>query len=269
MPSLHTIASGSLFMAAAVMIPRDTPPRPVRLAHTITERRAPGHPMRYFVARPGGWTNDRTWPVLVVITDAYREFESTAQAFAAARGAGRFIIVVPEVLSGGAPAKAHATDFDYSAADWAFAERVGNCKFDDDGLAAVLRDVTDQDHGEQRVFITGWEAGGHVVFAQLFNHPERVRAAVAVTPNFQKRCVTEGRRVTGSVAATPIRVFHGADDTAWGSADRPWLVDQWHRADSLAKARGFTSVPDSLIPGEGHGAMPNAIIAYFTRLLGG
>lgn len=234
----------------------------------VTEQKISNRAMHYFVSLPDGWSPERGWPVLVVITDAYREFQSTARAFAQARGARPFIIVVPLVLSGGAPARAHANDFDYSAGDWSMAAREGNCRFDERGITAMLADVRARYHAEPRMFIAGWEAGGHVVPSQLFNHPERLRGVVAVTPNFQSRCVDRHATAAGAAAPIPIRGFHGSDDTAWGSADRPWLVDQWQRADSLARARGFANVKDTVIQGEGHGAMPSAIVEFFGQLVG-
>src|SRR6185437_2719238 len=152
---------------------------------------------------------------------------------------------------------------DYSASDWAIAARDGNCKFDEDGLTAVLADVREQYHGAPRVFITGWEAGGHVVLSQLFNHPDRVRGIAAVTPNYQARCVTGNPKAPSGSIAIPIRGFHGSNDTAWGSADRPYVVDQWQRTDSTAHARGFTDVKDTVIQGEGHGAIPAAVLDFF------
>jgi poly(3-hydroxybutyrate) depolymerase len=234
---------------------------------SLTEQKLAGNPMHYLVSLPSAWTPDREWPVVVVITDAYREFETTAKAFADARGPRPFIIVVPLVLSGGASAQAHMTDFDYSAADWATAARDGNCKFDEDGMSAVLADVRTRYRGASRVFMTGWEAGGHVVLSQLFNHPERVAGIVAVTPNYQARCVVGAARATGESVMIPIRGFHGSNDRAWGSTDRPWLVDQWQRADSVARVRGFTNVKDTLIQGEGHGAMPAAVLEFFSRFI--
>ena len=84
-------------------------PRVERLAET-------GHPMRYVASPPDDWKPDREWPVLVVITDAYRAFEETTRVFAKARGAAPFVIVTPLVLSGGGTAQQHMTDFDYDRA---------------------------------------------------------------------------------------------------------------------------------------------------------
>jgi hypothetical protein len=44
-------------------------------------------------------------------------------------------------------------------------------------------------------------------------------------------------------------------------------VQQWRIADSTARARGFTNVKDTLIQGEGHGAMAAASLDFFSRFL--
>ena len=58
---------------------------------------------------------------------------------------------------------------------WAAIE-ANRCGFDIDGIAAVSADVRKLYHGESRYFLTGWEAGGHTVWALLLGHPEEVRA---------------------------------------------------------------------------------------------
>lgn len=259
-PFLLAVATSSLaYGQESAMSPRTA----------IVEQRVTARPMHYFVSLPEHWTPDRDWPVVVVITDAYREFQATARAFADARGSKPFIIVVPLVLSGGAPAQKHMTDFDYSASDWAVAERVGNCKFDEDGMTAALADVRARYRGDPRVFFTGWEAGGHVVLAQLFNHPDRVRGVVAATPNYLARCVQGNAKPSRVAASIPIRGFHGSDDTGWGAADQSWWVTQWRLVDSTARARGFTSVKDTVIQNEGRGSMPSAVLSFFAALIGG
>jgi dienelactone hydrolase len=234
-------------------------------AQAVEQRTAPDHPMHYFVSRPRGWIAGRQWPVVVVIPDAFREFERTAREFAGARGDRPFVVVVPMVLSSGGTAQQHAADFDYSPEAWALAGRVGNCRFDDDGLAAVLEDVRLRDGGDARVYLTGWEAGGHVVIAQLLAHPERLRGVAVVTPNYIGRCVPpEPPRVAATLAGLPARVLHGALDPAWVSGSP--LYGQWFTLDTVARALGFTNLRDSLIPGQGHGSLAADVLRYFAAL---
>jgi poly(3-hydroxybutyrate) depolymerase len=236
-------------------------------APAVVEERHPStHPMHYFVSLPTGWTRDTPWPVVIVITDADRAFAATARRFADARGSSPFIVVVPLVLSGGPTAQAHMTDFDYSQDTWALVGRVGNCRFDEDGLSAIIADVHERYNGDTRVLLTGLEAGGHVVLSQLFNHPERVRGVAAVAPNFLMRCVTADGPPAGASSTIPVRGFHGSADSMYVSTSQPWLRQQWAKADSLARARGFSNVTDTLIPGAGHDAMPREVLAFFSSL---
>ena len=186
----------------------------------IEERTASSHPMRYWVALPAGWESARQWPVVVVIPDAYRHFEEATRDFAAARGNLPFVVVTPLVLGGGGTAQQHMDDFDYGQEVWARIATEGNCKFDEDGLTAVLVDVRQRFHTQERVFLTGWEAGGHVVLAQLLNHPERLRAVGVATPNFAGRCVADGPAPDERSRALPVRMFHGSLDVL-GAAAHP------------------------------------------------
>ena len=232
----------------------------------IVERTATAHPIHYFVSLPPGWNAQRTWPVIVVIPDAEREFRKTAAAFAAARGSAPFVIVVPMVLGGGGTAQQHKADFDYSDGVWATATRVGYCGFDEAGLTAVVDEVRRLYHTDSTIFLTGWEAGGHVVIPQLLQHPERIRAAVIVTPNFLGRCVLPAaRNLTAAESRIPVRVFGGDKDPAWTSTSP--LVTQSASFDSLARARGFRNVSDSLIRNGGHGALAAEVVGYFASLL--
>ena len=232
----------------------------------VVERTASAHPIHYFVSLPSGWSPQRTWPVIVVVPDAEREFRKTAESFAKARGSLPFVIVVPMILGGGGTAQQHKSDFDYADSAWKIADRVGYCDFDEDGMTAVLDEVQRLYHTESKIFLTGWEAGGHVVIPQLLRHPERVRGAVAVTPNFLGRCVTPATHtLTGAESTIPVRVFGGGSDPAWTS-NSP-LFTQSARFDSLARARGFKNVSDSVIQNRGHGSLATDVVNYFATLL--
>jgi len=236
------------------------------LSQGVVERTATGHPIHYFVSLPSGWNAQRSWPVIVVIPDAEREFKKTAATFAAVRGSTPFVIVVPMVLGGGGTAQQHKADFDYSDGVWATANRVGYCGFDEAGLTAVIDEVRRLYHTDSTILLTGWEAGGHVVIPQLLQHPERIRAAAIVTPNFLGRCVLPAARsLTAAESRIPVRVFGGDKDPAWTSTSP--LVTQSASFDSLARARGFRNVTDSLIKNGGHGALAADVVGYFASLL--
>jgi dienelactone hydrolase len=233
----------------------------------IESRTASGHPMHYRVSLPANWTPERQWPVVIVIPDAERRFDEATREFSAARGERPFVLVTPLVLSGGGAAQQHMSDFDYSPDVWARIATDGNCKFDDDGLTAVIADVRQRFHTEDKVFMTGWEAGGHVVLAQVLNHPERFRAAAVATPNFISRCVNESRPARAkSSLGFPVRMFHGSLDTLFAARSTP-LNSQWERFDALARSLGYADLAPVEAPNRGHGNVSAEVMAWFATLV--
>ena len=267
MASLRPLVVAGAFAAAVSAAPATgLPPRPQKAVPKVERRVAPGHPMHYFVSLPDGWTSDRQWPVLVVITDAYREFEKVTGEFATARGSLPFVIVTPLVLSGGGTAQQHREDFDYDQAAWDRAERDGNCAFDADGLAAVLSDVRQRYHTEAKAYMTGWEAGGHVVLSQVLDFPERLRGVVVVTPNFIDRCVSQQpARHDAAAMRVPIRELAGSLDTL---ATQGPLGGQWRNFETLARTRGLTDITSITLAGRGHGALAPDVFDALKAMLG-
>jgi len=241
----------ALSLGARPVIAPSPPPVPPRI------QTASRHPMKYLVSLPGGWTPDRTWPVVCVITDATRQFRATRDAFARADGADQAVIVVPLTLGSGGQAQGVKQAYPYDAAAWARAGKDGNCAFDDDGIAAVLVDVRAKYHTEARATLTGLEAAGHVLFAQAFRHPERWRAVYAVTPNFQGRCLDDNAfSADPSRARLPIVILHGARDPLWTR-----FAGQGEAAHQAARAHGFANWQDRAIPGRGHEFLPDVVFA--------
>jgi hypothetical protein len=225
------------------------------------ERTATTHPMRYWVSRPQGWSARQRWPVVVVIPGAEREFLAETREFAAARGTRPFLVVTPLVLSAGGTAQDHRAAFDYPDAAWARAARDGNCTFDRDGLDAVLADIQRLDAADSVVMLAAFEAGGHVAWAQLFSHPQRIAAAALVTPNYIGRCVDEaGIPRFAEHRMPPVRAFAGGRDSLW-SADSP-IRGQWLRARALALAHGFQSLTEIVVPDKGHELMASELLEF-------
>src|SRR6185295_12806474 len=59
------------------------------------------HPMKYYVSLPPGWSNDRTWPVLVVPNAHYAAKPKMIERFAPLRDARKspLILVQPVVIN--------------------------------------------------------------------------------------------------------------------------------------------------------------------------
>ena len=114
--------------------------------------------------------------------------------------------------------------------------------------------------------ITGWEAGGHVVLSQALNHPEQLRAADAVTPSSQGRCVDNPpARHDSDALAFPIRELVGSLDAM---AARGPIAGQWTTFESLARSRGFTDLKAISLAGRGHGALASDVFEVLAPMVG-
>lgn len=221
---------------------------------------ASGHSIQYYLSLPHGWTAQKTWPVVVVIEAAEREFRSTAELFAKARGDRPFILATPLVTTNGGPNYRQAPGYTYTEEAWKEIERTGRCTFDMEGIAAVARDIRASFGGADRYYVTGLEAGGHTVWALLFRHPEALRAVAPVATNFAGRCMEDGAFHAG-VPDLPVRVFAGDRNPGWKAG--AYLYDQSHRAEELAAQHGFRNVQDVAAPGKGHEHLADEVLAYF------
>jgi poly(3-hydroxybutyrate) depolymerase len=225
---------------------------------------ATGHVMKYTVSLPAGWTRDRTWPVVVVIPDATRDFAGNLAEFAAAGASTPFIFVAPHVVtSGGSSGYRAASGFRYSDADWGEVDRLGDFRFDEEGLVAVVADVHARFNGDEQVYLTGWEAGGHTVWGLLLRHPERYRAVAPVSTNYLGRWLGATQPVPSATATPPVKVFFCGTGCAPEDA-RQGLLTQTRAAISAARARGFGEIPIEVREGTHHGPLAVDVLAWFT-----
>lgn len=285
---------------------------------------ASGHPIQYYLSLPEDWVTsppERTgstvhasppgrspgterapgkkWPVVVVIDGAEREFLQAATAFAeaqramtrepasGARNYQPFIIVTPLVVTNGGAGYRNVPTYHYSDQVWDRIQSSGQFNFDMEGITAIMRDVSKQYGGDDKFFVTGFEAGGHTVWGILFNHPEVVRGAALVCPNYLGRWVDEGggegksqkekgksedgRSSSEGISTAvergglPIRNFIGTKDDLC-AAGHP-IYAQMQRAMSLAEAHGYKNVSLVRVEGKGHERLANEVLAYFASLV--
>lgn len=225
-----------------------------------------GQTMKYYLSLPQDWAAGKEWPTVVVIDSANRQFRPNAQLFVEARKKQPFILVAPLVVSNGGPNYRQAPGYRYSATDWEKIEQLGLHRFDREGIAAVIQEVKKSHGGSEKVFLTGWEAGGHTVWAQVFRQPEILRGVALSGPNFAGRGLDDGG-FSESPARTdlPVRVFVGTSGTPWGEG-RP-LSAQWERARQLAADHGYRNVSLTLVEGKRHGPLPDEVLEFFASLL--
>ena len=231
-------------------------------AQTIELKTASASPMQYYVSLPQGWTAAKTWPVVMVIESARRDFHQAATQFVNARGGMPFIVAVPLVVTNGGSGYRQAPGYRYSDADWARIEKTGGCGFDEEGIAAVAADIHSRFGGEQKYFLASWEAGGHTAWAFVFRHPESLNAAAFSGPNYQGRCVqfsSDPARV-----GLPVKVF--LSGIAVTSAPNSYVHQQSLRAKAEGELHGFRSIAIQEIPDKPHGPLPDEILAWFQSL---
>lgn len=229
--------------------------------------RATTHPMRYHIALPVGWNADRSWPVLVVIPDAARDFAANLERFVAARGQRPFILVAPEVLSCGGQRSRTPDHYSYTAGEWDSLQVGDDFAFEDAGLRAVLADVRQRWHGEDLAFLTGWEAGGHTVWAQALRNPGLWRGVAPVTTNYQRRGLDAAAFSRDPARANlPIQAFRCGAPTGDITAFADVLDAQVGAALRDAREHGFHPQPVRIVAGADHGPLPEAVLAWCDSL---
>lgn len=253
---LRALALVSLFAASAGAAERDEP----------ALKTASRHPMQYYLSLPHGFAPGKKWPVVVVVEAAEKEFRENARRFVKARGDLPFIIVAPIIVTNGNSGRRDPSIYPYSPATWDAIDRAGNCAFDLEGLAQVLADVEKSYGGESKVFLTGFEAGAHLVWAMTFRAPERLRAAAPVAGNYIGRCMDDPTQFSSdpSRKRLPVRGFFGRDDERFGPASA--IYGQWKTARDLAAAHGYENVSETIVPGKGHVPLPDEVLAFFASL---
>ncbi len=241
---------------------------------SLTVQRAARHPMAYHLILPKAWKPGGAWPVVVAVEAAGMDFPAHARAFQAALGDRPWIIVVPHTLTSGPSRYKEAEHWVYSPQDWALAAQAGRWAFDEAGLPAVLADVHARFGGEEKAWLTGWEAGGHTVWGMLLRHPEWWKGAAPVSTNYQgryldaenseKRCDAPARlSVHPSRKTLPVKVFFCDTLPPPEEAGRQFWFAQTRAAMTVAEGQGFAPIPLEVLKGRPHGPQAEAVLAWF------
>ncbi|MDP4265691.1 MAG: dienelactone hydrolase family protein [Bacteroidota bacterium] len=233
---------------------------------SLVSRTATGHPMQYYVSLPSGWNKNKKWPVVVVVEAAEKEFKVNAERFANARKQMPFIIVAPVIVTNGNYGKRDPKIYPYSSTVWDEIDKEGACSFDINGLQAVMKDVRQLYNAEEKIYITGFEAGAHLVWAMIFQHPEQLMAAVAVAGNYRNRCMeTQSFSDDKSKNELPVRAMYGEKDSLFSK--KGGLFSQWLEAKQLAEKHGYKNITEEEIKAKGHVPLPAEVLNYFSSLL--
>jgi poly(3-hydroxybutyrate) depolymerase len=229
---------------------------------------ATAHPMQYYVSLPDGWTKEKTWPIVVVIESADKEYKENALRFVRARKQMPFIIVAPYNVNNSRFGRRDPAIFPYSPQTWDYIEQVGDCQFNMDGLTQVVKDVQAKYNGEEKYYLTGFEAGTHTVWQMVFQHPERLKAAVAVAGNYNRNsCMSDPAFFSNDLSRVvlPVAGFSAAHDSFYGP--RAPNYAQWLAAQKTAIDHGYRKLIEFVIPGKSHVPLPDEVMNYFYALL--
>lgn len=232
----------------------------------LQQLKCENHSMQYLLSLPKNWSKNKTWPVVIVLEAADKEYKKNAQRFIAARGDMPFILVAPFNTNNGNQGRRDPSLFPYSAADWDYMEKVGDCQFNEEGLQNVIKEVSTKYNGEQKVYLTGFEAGAHELWAIVLNHPEWLNAAAPVAGNFRNRCAEPSKiSVDPSRKKLPIKSFVGDKDEYFRPAGK--VYNQWTEVKALATSHGFENISETIISGKDHVPMPEEVMNYFGSML--
>ncbi|MCO5947986.1 hypothetical protein [Mucilaginibacter flavidus] len=221
--------------------------------------------MQYYVSLPAHWSPAKRWPVIVIAGAADKKFKENTLRFIKVRGQKPFIIVSPVIVTNGNYGRRNPAVYPYSPGTWDKIDEMTDCKFDTDGVIAAVREVKKKYNGDDHFFITGFEAGAHLVWAMVFQHPEMLRAAVPVAGNYTGRCLDNGAFSSDPSKTTlAVKGLVGGLDKVWGPGGAAHV--QWENAKRLASEHGYKNVSEMVIPGKGHVPLPDAIFLYFSAL---
>jgi hypothetical protein len=156
-----------------------------------------------------------------------------------------------------------ADTYHYSEETWAKLEK-NRCGFDLDGVGAVAADVTKLYRGDSKYFLTGWEAGGHTLWALLFTHPDAIRAAAPADTNYAARCMESGFSNSPARVNLPVTVFQV--DTGRDRAPGKFVYLQSQEAMKSAREHGFQNVKEQVVAGKPHGPLAEEVLNYFAAL---
>ncbi|MGZ3847304.1 MAG: hypothetical protein ACXVBH_14680 [Flavisolibacter sp.] len=228
-------------------------------------RKASSHPIQYLISLPNGWSAKSKWPIIIVASDAEKQFRIDAEQFISARKSLPFIIITPFVTTNGSQGHGDPAIYPYSKSVWDTIDRLGICKFDLDGLQSIIKDVQKSYSGSEKVFITGFEAGAHLVWAMVFLHPELLYAAAPVAGNYRNRCMeTDAFSKHPSRVQLPIRNFTGSEDQDFGVKGK--IYSQYLEAKAIALAHGYKNISETEVPGKAHVLLPTNVLDYFNTI---
>ena len=228
-------------------------------------KKASYHPIQYYISLPDNWSSKTKWPVLVELTDADKQFKKDAEQFISARKDLPFIVIVPFITTNGNQGHRDSAIYPYKKMVWDSIDRLSICRFDIEGLQNIIKDVQKNYSGTDKIFITGFEAGTHLLWAMVFQHPELLYAAAPVAGNYRGRCMENNSFSNdASRIQLPIKNFTGSEDKGFGRNGSVYY--QYTEAKNLALSHGYKNISETEVPNKGHVPLPENVLEYFNSV---
>jgi pimeloyl-ACP methyl ester carboxylesterase len=217
------------------------------------------HPLRYYLSLLADWSPSHAWPILVVVDGVNRgHFLWNFLRFQQARHALPFILISPLTVSNSGHPDPH--DYPYSPEVWAQVDHEGAVQFDAAGVLAIIDEVQQTYHGKPKFYLTGWSAGGHLVWYLIFTHPERLAGVVLGGPNYAGRGITSISSAPERVQL-PIQGLLGNRDSHFTA-----LNVQWEQATMLATQHGYLNITRVILPDAAHDPIPAQVFEALNRM---
>lgn len=180
----------------------------------IQQVREPVHGGEYYVYVPSTYDSAREWPVVISChgTPPWDNAKGQIQEWVDLAESKQFIAIAP-ILTG------TRGDFVPPAA-----EQIRRQEEDEKVILAVLDHVrAGKNIAEDKVFLTGWSAGGYAVLYTGLKHPEIFRALAVRQGNFDSRFVAP--TLPFADPHQPVYVMYGAVDFLKEDAEKclEWL----------------------------------------------
>ena len=124
-----------------------------------------------------------------------------------------------------------------------------------------MKEVQKERHGQDKFFLTGFSAGGHVTWQLVFAHPELLAGVAPAAANFRNRGIGTISNARAR-ERLPIHAFQG-DKDAYVTA----LDEQWSDAERMARDHGYKALDRKIVAGSGHSPFAREVVDYCETLL--
>ncbi|MHC4840960.1 MAG: prolyl oligopeptidase family serine peptidase [Planctomycetota bacterium] len=219
------------------------------------QKTATTHTIQYLLTLPPKWSSEKKWPVVFACEGAGCGWKG-ANNSGRKHAKGEFIVVTPITFSNTNALVAKKYPYPQEVLDEWNSKRI---EFDEPGILAIIKDLQEIYHGQDKVCITGFSGGGIATWMMVFKHPELLHCAAPGSGNFAGVSDVSDHEARNKL---PVRAFQGDKDKHLAA-----LNAQWENAKRVAEENGYENVTRELVPG-GHINCHKNAFEEFRKVLG-